>query len=132
LYGDRAGIGFERVKRAAIEKTRELRVEIHRAQSRRYQAFRGGLDEYDARARVLEDIGDAVGRELDVDRHRHDARAHRAEYRHDELDAVQREYADALARLQPGPGEPRARPHCRRHRARGRTSDAALPDRAGR
>ena len=103
---DRVRHGLERFERSGIEKSLVIVPVFHDAQADRDQAPCILLREYDAGARVIKDVGDGIGGKLDVDRHWHDARAHRAEQRHDKLDTVEREDADAIARLEPQLHEP--------------------------
>ena len=57
------------------------------------------IDEGGRAAGILEDEGQRVRRQLDVERHGNGAHAHRAEEEFDELQPIADDHADALARL---------------------------------
>ena len=59
-----------------------------------------GLDHRGAAAGILDDVGERIAAELDVERHRHDAGAHRAIHHLDELEPVVDRHRHAIARLE--------------------------------
>ena len=61
----------------------------------------GRLDHRGAAAGILDDIGQGLVAELGVERHRHDAGAHRAIHDLDELEAVVDRHRHAVAGLEP-------------------------------
>src|SRR5271168_2215380 len=59
------------------------------------------FDDRSSAARVLDHIAQRVGRELRVERHRDDSRAHRAEHDLDEFDAIADRHGETTAALEP-------------------------------
>ncbi len=79
---------------------RSRRCPIRDVPVRGHEAAQGRLGEYEASAGIVEDVAHRLGGELMFDGYRYDAGAHRAQHECDEFQAVERQYADAIAALE--------------------------------
>src|ERR1051326_4025106 len=102
---DRIRIGLKCLKGSGVEEGLKI-IKFHNTRSARNPGFCVTFRKNQARTGITQDIRNGICGEFDIDRDRHNTRAHRAEESNYEFDTVDGENSNAIAGLQTSPSEP--------------------------